>query len=456
MIDLTPYHANRPLWTKGLLFIKLRWVAFGGSLAILILGAITGYLDDLGTVSAAIMASILGGSNILFHLAHAHLHGRGPDSRRVRLYTLVFALQILADYSVVTLLIHTTGFTQVNLAFLYLPHVILTGMVCERHRISLAATFLSLGLVYWLLFTHADDFSSSHIGSTGSGLVVHGALVAAAFDTLLFVFVFFITNIIIKDMVKRRNDLLEINRQLTKMDREKQSYTLRATHELKAPFAAIQSYTEVILGGYLGELDPRLRDVMEKIRARSESLSTMIKHIIQLSNLRTTLFRSEDLRPVDLLDVIGECVERHADLARAKGIDLEISHTGYTATITHVIPNLFEILLDNLLSNAIQYSLADSTVLVSIRREGGGLAISVKDRGIGIPAEDMDNVFEEHYRCENAQEVNPQGNGMGLAIVKEAVRLHGGSIRVAGEEGKGTEFLVTVPVTGAPQEDLVL
>lgn len=449
MIDLTPYQATRALWSKGLLLIKLRWAAFAGAVGVVVIGLATGGLEGLVPFPMAIVAGILGGSNLLFHPAHVALHRKGHSERRARIYNLLFAAQVLADYSSVTILIFAAGFSSANLAFLYLPHVILTGLVCERRRMSLTVTLVALGLIYWLLVVHRADLEAA-------SFPIHGAIAAGVFDTAVFAFAFFITSIVVTDMVRRRDDLLELNRQLAASDAEKQNFTLRATNEINAPFAAIQSYADVILEGYLGQMDPRLREAVEKIRVRSDSLSRMVRQIVQLSNLRTTTFRGEDLQEEDLAAQLEAARERTGELAASRGISVKVEDDAGRYR-SQVIPQVFEIMVDNLLTNAMRYSPEGSTVTTSIRRDGGRIAIAVADPGIGIPPEERERIFEEHYRTDEARQVHPYGNGMGLVLVREAVRLHAGEISIDSAPGKGTTFTVTIPVVEKrPEGDAVL
>ena len=99
----------------------------------------------------------------------------------------------------------------------------------------------------------------------------------------------------------------------------------------------------------------------------------------------------------------------------------------------------------NLVANAVSYSRADSTVLVTTKAEDGGVEISVVDQGIGIPSDEIDRIFERFYRVDPARHRSTGGTGLGLSIVKHVAATHGGDIRVWSVEGQGSTFTLSLP-----------
>ena len=104
--------------------------------------------------------------------------------------------------------------------------------------------------------------------------------------------------------------------------------------------------------------------------------------------------------------------------------------------------------LVNLVDNAVKYSEPDREVVVSVDRDGDWAEISVVDSGIGIPARDLDRIFERFYRVDRARSRGTGGTGLGLAIVRHVVNNHGGEVRVVSTEGEGSTFLVRIPAAG--------
>jgi signal transduction histidine kinase len=106
--------------------------------------------------------------------------------------------------------------------------------------------------------------------------------------------------------------------------------------------------------------------------------------------------------------------------------------------------------VDNLVSNAIKYSPADTEITVAVRAEPGGVAIAVSDRGPGIPAPDLDRIFEKFYRVPRVEDADTPGTGLGLALVREIAELHGGMVTVANTAGTGSTFTLCIPVGPVP------
>ena len=142
-------------------------------------------------------------------------------------------------------------------------------------------------------------------------------------------------------------------------------------------------------------------------------------------------------------DVLGFAVDTSAIDADSKGIEIVTSGTpglevlGSEKQVTAAIANL--------VSNAVSYSTEDSTVLVTTKAVDGTVEISVVDQGIGIPAGEIDRIFERFYRVDPARHRSTGGTGLGLSIVKHVAATHGGEVRVWSVEGQGSTFTLTLP-----------
>jgi signal transduction histidine kinase len=102
-------------------------------------------------------------------------------------------------------------------------------------------------------------------------------------------------------------------------------------------------------------------------------------------------------------------------------------------------------ILYNLMDNAMKYTPDEGTVTVTLRREDDAIVWRVRDNGVGIPEEDLDHIFDRFYRVDKARSRETGGTGLGLSIVKQLVTMHGGTISVESEAGKGSEFVVSFP-----------
>lgn len=436
--------------------IQLRWIVF----LILSLLATLQHFQLLrffigGIVTIKSVIFILGGANLFFYLIYLFFHNKYDSLSKIRVY--FFFAQVFVDYLCVTMLIDKYGMIPINLAVLYLPHVIITSIVFEKFRPGLLVMLASLIIIFIMTLQQSRLIDEAFTSYLELGFNLSGSLALLLFNISLFVFIFYLVSLLVKFIAQNKRELLEKNQQLMNLDAEKQKYTLRATHELKAPFSAIQSYIGVILEGHVGEINPKVREIMGKIDLRCSSLTKMIQNIIQLSNLKTSVFKEGEFVNTEVIKVLRSKIEQHSSYATSKQIriELEVKSEGEGALSIKVIPNLFEILFDNLIINAIHYSKENSKIRVVISRgkivssgphlEREAMVYEVIDQGIGIAAKNIDKIFNEHFRCNDAAAINPSGNGMGLPIVKEIVRLHFGEIKVESEVGVGSRFIVTLP-----------
>ena len=441
------------IYLKFIWLIKLRWFVLVITISILVFSNNFKHLVNFNTKPIGIITGILAFANIVFHIFQYYLYKIEVNKKRKitrNEHVLIFSIQVFVDYLCVSILISYYGFTHINLAILYLPHLIITSVIFERIRNSFIIMCFGLFLIYALIYFQRVQINETFASKDMSPLLFNGSISFALFNTGIFILIFYLVHKLSDILVKNKGDLLALNKQLIDTGKEKQNYTLRATHELKAPFAAIQSYVQVILAGYLGEISPKIKDIMEKINLRCESLSKMIKNIIQLSDLRTSIFEKTDFdTSKEVLLFVEESVTKFQVRANSKKINIKIDSNIPKSFETKASFGLLSILLNNLISNAIQYSPEGKDIIVKVRFTDSKkkLMISVKDQGIGILPENLSKIFNEHFRCKNAVEHSETGNGMGLAITKEIVRLHNADIKVKSEIGKGSEFIFRMPLS---------
>jgi two-component system, OmpR family, sensor histidine kinase BaeS len=224
-------------------------------------------------------------------------------------------------------------------------------------------------------------------------------------------------------------------------DREmERRLTADVAHELRTPLQAIQATVEAMQDGVLPADEERLGIVREETRR----LSRLTDGILELTRLErgTTAF---DMRRIDVAGPVHMAVDSLAPLIETCAL-----------TLTHDIAEHIYIKGDrdrlqqavgNLLSNAARYTPADGSVLVTLRRDGDEAVIEVADTGVGIADEDMQRVFSRFWRADNARATATGGSGIGLAVTKEIVERHAGSISVAHRKDvDGTVFTIRLPL----------
>ncbi len=239
-----------------------------------------------------------------------------------------------------------------------------------------------------------------------------------------------------------------LNEKLQQINNEKTKYLMHATHQLKAPFAAIQSYTDLILEGYAGEIPKTTRDIVEKINKRCVFLSDSIKDMLELANLKSLVKENIQMGFCPLDGVISSVVKHLAALAVSREIKITVPAPP-ADFLVKCNRNQILILLSNLLENAIYYSPNGATISITLKTMPSSFVkISVADQGIGIDAKNLPRIFDEYFRANQAVVVNERGTGLGLAIAMEIAVIHGSKIEVASVPGKGSVFsfkLKTVP-----------
>jgi len=214
-------------------------------------------------------------------------------------------------------------------------------------------------------------------------------------------------------------------------------------HELKAPLAAVEGFLRVLQDGTVGHDPAAIAHVIDRALVRTEGMRKLIVDLLNLTRIESGQKR-RDLADADLRDVALASLETVADAAAGRGIRIEL-HAPARAPLVADRSEL-EIILNNLVSNAVKYNRNGGRVDVTIERPGDrpGWRIRVADTGIGIASEDAARLFQEFVRVKNEDTRAIQGTGLGLSIVKRLAQLYGGDATVASERGVGSTFTVTL------------
>lgn len=211
------------------------------------------------------------------------------------------------------------------------------------------------------------------------------------------------------------------------------------SHELRTPIAAIRAAVETLAGE--SELPPDLARLMSILERQSSEMEALVSDLTDLSQIESGAVTLA-VEPLPLRSILLSVVRDLAPAAAARGVtvaveaDENLEILGDERRISQVFRNLVD--------NAVKFSPPGQRV--DVLAEGGApLVIHVVDRGIGIPRTEQDRIFQRFYRVDPSRAKSVPGTGLGLAIVKHILILHGGSIRVESEPGKGSRFTVTLP-----------
>ena len=210
-----------------------------------------------------------------------------------------------------------------------------------------------------------------------------------------------------------------------------------ASHELRTPLTALKLRVQGLLHGK--DLDEKLRKRLESASRQTERLERLIDNLLDVSRITTGHLELEP-EDIDLVEVVGEVIERYREEAVQSGSRIDVRGIAQASGIWDRMR--VEQVVTNLLSNAVKYG-DGKPIEVTIRADNEFAEISVKDGGIGIAAQDLERIFAQFERA--AARRTYGGLGMGLYIARQIVSAHGGSVRVESELGKGSTFSVSLP-----------
>ena len=214
------------------------------------------------------------------------------------------------------------------------------------------------------------------------------------------------------------------------------------SHELRTPLSAIRMYAQTLESGLLEQDPESTRRSLATIVRETEWLEATVERVLTwraLSRDRSAV----DLEPGGVADAVEDALARFRRMVAPGEVDLEVEVSS-SRRVSRDRDALGRVFL-NLLANAYKYGGEEKRIRVVARDLEERVEVSVEDGGIGIPAEDLERVFEPFYRVDARSRGGAAGTGLGLAIVRHLVLLHGGTVRAASEPGKGSVFTVTLP-----------
>ena len=238
-------------------------------------------------------------------------------------------------------------------------------------------------------------------------------------------------------------EIQDKSRQLEIANQHKSAFLASMSHELRTPLNAIIGFSEVLLARYFGELNEKQDDYLKDIHNSGKHLLNLINDVLDLSKVEAGRMEL-DLSRFDLPSALADAMTLIRERATKHGIGLGLDVAPEIESV-EADERKFKQIMVNLLSNAVKFTPDGGRVDVSAVRQDGGALIAVKDTGIGIAPEDQEAVFEEFRQVGTDYMSKQEGTGLGLALVRRFVELHGGRIWVESAPGKGSTFYFTLP-----------
>jgi len=272
--------------------------------------------------------------------------------------------------------------------------------------------------------------------------------------------IFFLTSIIfvgafgskIVDSIRRRElrsriqleetteQLQESNIKLKSLDELKTQFFANVNHELRTPLTLMLAPLKTVLEGKMGKLTPAFRDTLETMQRNGYKLLKLINNLLDLNKLEEGKMRLK-VRPVNLVEFIPPLLASVKPLADQKQIRLYYQHPPHPVELT-LDPDQFEKVLFNLLSNALKFTNKGGKITIYVEDKDNTAVTTVEDTGIGIPSNMLETIFDRFSQVDGSKSRAQEGTGIGLALAREIVLVHKGTIRAESEIGRGSRFIV--------------
>jgi len=250
-----------------------------------------------------------------------------------------------------------------------------------------------------------------------------------------------------QQVAERTRELGDAITQLESASRHKSDFLANMSHELRTPLNAIIGFSEVLLERMFGDINAKQKEYLQDILSSGRHLLSLINDILDISKVEAGRMELQPA-PTDLRFVLQNSVSLVRERATRQGISLDIDVDSTIGTIEADERRVKQILF-NLLSNALKFTPAGGRVTLTATGIGDVVQISVRDTGIGIRREDQDRIFEEFQQAGPGKAV--EGTGLGLALAKRFVEMHGGRIWVESDVGTGSSFTFTLPISQPSQ-----
>lgn len=233
------------------------------------------------------------------------------------------------------------------------------------------------------------------------------------------------------------------HKELERLERVRKDFVINVSHELRTPLASIQGYAETLLDGAIHDSQVNLRFV-QIILQNAQRLGRLTADLLTLSRIELQQ-KTFQFAPYSINDLLHQHIEAIRPLAEQKHIELSLYPAPHGTEVFCDEEAMHQI-LTNLVDNALKYTPEGGSVRVEARPIAGDrVEVSVRDTGIGVPAEELPRLFERFYRVDKARSRELGGTGLGLAIVKHLVRAQAGEVGVDSTPGVGSRFYFTIP-----------
>ncbi|HET9914147.1 MAG TPA: ATP-binding protein [Anaerolineales bacterium] len=242
----------------------------------------------------------------------------------------------------------------------------------------------------------------------------------------------------VDDLRMRASELAEAYQQLAEQDLARREFLSNVAHELRTPLMAASGYLQMLQKGMLQ--GDQLQAGIETVARNVQQIVSLVNDILFLQEMDLVL---PEFQAVDMNEVARIVVEKYAAVAKDRGVDLRLVPNPKLRPALGDVKSL-ERALTALVDNAIKFSPQGGDVIISLRDQGEKILVSVEDEGIGIARENLPRIFDRYYHLEKSGDSLFSGIGLGLAITRQVIEQHQGSLNVISTPGKGSRFTLTL------------
>ena len=249
-------------------------------------------------------------------------------------------------------------------------------------------------------------------------------------------------------MKKEKSGTLVILHDITReklIEKMKTEFVSLAAHQLRTPLSAIKWTTRMVLDEELGKINKEQREFLEDSYSSNERMIVLINNLLNIARIEEGRYIYKSIL-VDIKDITRNVVDFYKKEARAKGLKLEFKRPKEKLPQIMLDVEKMQIAIDNIVRNAIRYTVRNDKVIVSLKYDKEKIEFSVKDTGVGIPKNQQKRIFTKFFRAANVMRMDTEGAGLGMFITKNIIQAHRGKIWFESEPGKGTTFYFTIPI----------
>ncbi len=219
------------------------------------------------------------------------------------------------------------------------------------------------------------------------------------------------------------------------------SSTLLVAHQIKSGLTAIKWSLKMMSNGDFGKINEEQKNILEKTIDKNETLISFINNV-----LHGPAAKEHNKSLVNIEDIIEFVIDYYTQQADGKKIKVEFKKPGENLPKVMLDEEMIKIAIQNIFENALKYTPLNGKIAVFLTCDEKNIEIQIQDSGIGIPENQKDKIFSKFFRGNNAMEMNSEGSGVGLFIVKNIIEANNGKIWFESKENKGTSFYISLPI----------